>query len=162
MLHWGFRCSKEQLTPLGHAGPSWVGEWNLLFNKPLLESTLLPKIRRSGTNPSPQLQQLHEPGDEHNPRAFVSVRPYQMWDSHTGITNSISVCVRWSRCMSTELEQGCVKLQVVDIAESRLLLGFLVLSLVGGPESDFSFSVLCMTYSLFHVRYHYFVTSTTV
>lgn len=46
----GFRCSKGELTPLGHAGPSWVGEWNLLFNKLLLESTLLPKCWRSGTN----------------------------------------------------------------------------------------------------------------
>lgn len=69
-----------------------------------------------------------------------------MYDSHTGIEKSIGVYVRLSQCVSTELEQGCVELQVVDIAESRLLFGFLVLSPVGGPETlTFSFSVLCMT-----------------
>lgn len=74
----GFRCSKAQLTPLGHAGPPWVGEWNLLFNKPLLESTLLPNVEDQGQT------ETHSGGtwasDEHNPREFLSVKPYQsLW-----------------------------------------------------------------------------------
>lgn len=40
---WGFGCSKQRLPPLGHAGLSGAAEANELFNKPLLESTLLPK-----------------------------------------------------------------------------------------------------------------------
>lgn len=40
-----------------------------------------------------------------------------MYDSHIGITKSMG-CVCLSVCVCTELEQGYVELQVVDIAES--------------------------------------------
>lgn len=91
---WGFRCSKEQLTPLGHAGSSWVGEWNLLFNKPLLESTLLPKCWRSGTNRNPQLQYMSQRRAQ-SQRIFVRDH-IRLYDSHIGRAKSTGcgcVCV---------------------------------------------------------------------
>lgn len=74
----GFRCSKEQLTPLGHAGPLESENeiccltslyWNPHFYRNV-EDQGQTEPHSGGTWAS----------DEHNPREFLSVKPYQsLW-----------------------------------------------------------------------------------